>query len=85
MRIWHAGSGKNGYSVNASGNSMWQIRQIESLHAAIRNASAHTMHVKFLGVTIINGGWPQVSHGRALKSFRMLLDRRRRLVNDLCI
>ena len=61
-----------------------RTRQIESVHLAIRNASAHKTHVKFLGVTIINGGWPLVSRGRALKSFRMLLDRRRRLVNDLC-
>ena len=62
-----------------------RIRQIESVHVAIRNAYAHKTHVKFLGVTIMNGGWPLVSRGRALKSFRMLLDRRRRLVNDLCI
>ena len=61
-----------------------RIRKIESVHVAIRNASAHKTHVKFLGVTIMNGGWPLVSRGRALKSFRMLLDRRRRLVNDLC-
>ena len=52
------------------------IRQIESVHVAIRNASVHTTHVKFLGVTIINGFWPQVSRDSALKSFRMLLDRR---------
>ena len=50
------------------------IRQIESVHVAIRNASAHKTHVKFLGVTIMNGGWPLVSRGRPLKSFRMLLD-----------
>ena len=29
--------------------------------------------------------WPQVSRGRALKSFRVLLDKRRRLVKDVCI
>ena len=33
----------------------------------------------------INSLTPQVSRGRALKSFRMLLDRRQRVVNDLCI
>ena len=39
-----------------------RIRQIESVHVAIRNASgAHKTHVKFLGVTIMNGGWPLVS------------------------
>ena len=62
-----------------------RIRQIESLHVAIRNASAHKTHVKVLGVTIINGVWPEVSRGRALMSFRMLLNRRRLLVIDLCI
>ena len=51
-----------------------RIWQIESRHVAIRNASAHTMHVKFPGVTIINGFCPQVSHGRALKLLGMLLD-----------
>ena len=30
-------------------------------------------------------GMPQVSRGRALKSFRMLLDRRRRLVTHVMI
>ena len=62
-----------------------RIRQIESLHVAIPNASAHETHDKFTGVKLIHGFSPQVSHGRALKSFRMLLDRRQRLVNDLCI
>ena len=62
-----------------------RIRQIESLHVAIRNASAHEMHDQFTGVMLINGLSPQVSRGRALKSFRMLLDRRQRLVNELCI
>ena len=63
-----------------------RIQQIESLpHVAIRNASAHKTHVKFIGVTIINWVWPKVSRGSALKSFRMLLDRRRRFVNDLCL
>ena len=61
-----------------------RIRQIESLHVAIRNASAHEKHDKFTGVMMIHGFSPQVSRGRALKSFRMLLDRRQRLVNELC-
>ena len=55
------------------------------LHVAIRNASAHKTHDQFTGVMLIHGVSPQVSRGRALKSFRMLLDRRRRLVNELCI
>ena len=55
------------------------------LHVAIRNASAHETHDQFTGVMLIHGVSPQVSPGRALKSFRMLLDRRRPLVNELCI
>ena len=62
-----------------------RIRQIESLHVAIRNASAHKTHYQFTGVILIHGVSPQVSRGRALKSFRMLLDRCRPLVNELCI
>ena len=61
-----------------------RIRQIESLHVAIRNASAHKTHDQ-LTVMLIYGVSPQVSRGRALKSFRMLLDRRRPLVNELRI
>ena len=61
------------------------IRQIESLHVAIRNAYAHKTHDQFNGVMLIHGVSPQVSRGRALKSFRMLLHRRRPLVNELCI
>ena len=49
----------------------------------IRNAYAHKTHDQFTGV--IHGFSPQVSRGRALKSFRMLLERRQRLVNKLCI
>ena len=56
-----------------------RIRQIESLHVAIRNASAHKTDDQFTGVMLIHGVSPQVSRGRALKSFRMLLDRRRPL------
>ena len=62
-----------------------RIRQIESLHVAIRNASAHKTHDQFTGVMLIHGVPPQVSRGKALKSFRMLLDRRRPLVSELCI
>ena len=58
-----------------------RIRQIESL----RNVSAHKTHDQFTGVMLIHGFSSQVSRGRDLKSFRMLLDRRLRLVNDLCI
>ena len=61
-----------------------RIRQIESLHVAIRNASAHETHDQFTGVMLIHGFSPQVSRGSALKSFRMLLDRLRPLVNKLC-
>ena len=57
------------------------IQKIESLHVAIRNASTHETHDIFIGVTLIHGFSLQVSRGRALKSFRMLLDRRRRLVD----
>ena len=66
------------------GYGIW-IQQIESLHVEIRNASAHETHDKFTGVKLIHGFSPQVLRGSALKSFRMLLDRRRRLVNELCI
>ena len=61
------------------------IRQIESLHVAIQNASAHETPDQFTGVMLIHGFSPQVSRGRAMKSCRMLLDRRRRLANELCI
>ena len=60
-----------------------RIRQIESLHVAIRNASAHKKDDQFTGVMLIHGVSPQVSRGRALKSSPMLLDRRRPLVNEL--
>ena len=62
-----------------------RIRKIESLHVAIRNASAHKTHDQFTGVMLIHGVSPKVSRGKALKSFRMLLDRRRPLANELCI
>ena len=37
------------------------IRQIESLHVAIRNASAHKTHDQFTEVMLIHGFFPQVS------------------------
>ena len=51
---------ENGYSVNAweqlhvceCGHDI-RIRQIESLHVAIRNASAHETHDQFTGVMLI--------------------------------
>ena len=60
-----------------------RIRQIESLHVAIRNASAHETHDQFTGLKLIHWFSLRVSCGSALKSCRMLLDRRRRLVNEL--
>ena len=40
-----------------------RIRQIESLHVAIRNASAHKTHDQFTGMMLIHGVSPQVSRG----------------------
>ena len=88
MRMRHPA--KNGYGVNAyerfhvcrCGHGYGiriRIRQIESLYVAIPNASALKTHDQFSGVMLIHGVSPQMSRGRALKSFRMLLDRRRPL------
>ena len=62
MRMQHPA--KNGYSLNASTvgadtDTAYGYGK-SNRYIAIRNASAHMTHVKFLGVTIINGVWPHV-------------------------
>ena len=77
---------KNGYSVNAKERfHVCGCGHGYGIQIRIRNASAQEMHDQFTGVMLIHGFSPQVSRGRVLKSFRMLLDRRQRLVNELCI
>ena len=58
------------------------VRQVsDSKRIHIRNARS----IHRSDVDTVHGFSPEVSRDRALKSFRMLLDRCRRLVNELCI
>ena len=75
---------KNDNSVNASrSDSMCADADTDTANriATVHVASAHETHDQFTVVMLIHGFSPQVSRGRALKSFRMLLDRRRPLVH----
>ena len=73
-------SGKNGIGAIRCVRIRTRIRHTDTANRIATCSDSKRIHTRnhdqFTGVILIHGLSPQVSRGRALKSFRMLLDRR---------